>query len=179
MRSIFAVRMKLSCRHHTLLCLLLLALLPGCKDEAPATASDPAATDLNEALLGTWETVEVETTTHSTNGVPDSTIYLAIREADWGRKYGSRPARTIFNPDGKFTRTYYNVNGDVTDLTHGLWKLKGSDSLLVIEPNTVLHYKHELDGSLLTLTGQVDWDYDKAQDDDYRAVLRLVSRTVE
>ena len=176
---IFALLMKRA--HHLPILVLSLLLYTACSSDEVTTAEPitPTAPPIAEAILGTWETIEVETTTSSTNGVPDSSIHLLIREADWGRKYGSRPARTVFTPDGKLKRTYYNVNGAVTDVTNGIWQPRGKDSLLVIEPNTTLYYRYDLNGSLLTLTGTVDWDYDKEQDDDYRAVMRLVSRTNE
>lgn len=149
-------------------------LLAGCSsDQAePTTPVAPIA----EALLGTWETVEVETTSNTYLGL-DTTVHQRISEADWKNTYGIKPARTVYSADGKLVRTYYNLAGEVTDVTHGLWKVRGTDSLFVIEPNVTLQYKHELDGSRLTLTGVVDWDFDGEKDDNYRAVLRLVART--
>jgi hypothetical protein len=151
-------------------------LLISCKNETPAVDSAPPAVDISEALLGTWETIEVEANSPTYQGL-DTTIHQIIREADWGRLYGVRPARTEYTADGKLKRTYYNANGQITDVTNGLWKAKGADSLFVIEPNTTLNYRHELNGERLTLTGIIDWDFDGEKDDDYRAVLRLVSRT--
>lgn len=147
-----------------------------CTSEAPVTDSAPPVVDISEALLGTWETIEVEAESPTYQGL-DTTIHQIIREADWGRLYGVRPARTAYTADGKLKRSYYNINGQVTDVTNGLWRAKGTDSLLVIEPNTTLNYRHELEGDRLTLTGIIDWDFDGETDDKYRAVLRLVSRT--
>ena len=157
-------------------CGLLLLTGLACNDAESAAADAPPP--LSEALLGTWETVEMEATANSYEG-RDTTVRTVIREADWGKMYGSKPPRTVFTADGKLRRTYYNVNGQETDVTHGLWKVRGTDSLFVIEPNTTLSYRHQLDGSRLTLTGVVDWDYDGRADDDYRAVLRLVARTTD
>ena len=156
-----------------LCCSLLFAGCGGGEADSPATPAVPA---IAEALLGTWETIEVETTSNTYEG-RDTTVYQLITEADWSRKYGTKPARTVFTSDGKLQRTYFNVQGIAMDVTHGIWKAKGTDSLFVIEPNTTLQYLHELDGSRLTLTGLVDWDSDGEADDNYRAVLRLVART--
>jgi len=159
----------------TILPSAFLALFFACNGPEPAPEA-PVEPPFSEALLGTWETIEVET--HSpTYGGQDTTVHLLIKEADWGRQYGSKPARTEYTADGKLKRTYYNIRGEVMDITNGLWKVVGEDSLFIIEPNTTISYKHELDGSRLTLTGKVDWDYDGEEDDDYRAVMRLVSKT--
>jgi hypothetical protein len=156
-----------------LICAFLLA---GCGQENAATTATPPVPAIAEALLGTWETVEVETTSNSYYG-QDTTVYQKIMEADWKNTYGIKPARTVYSADGKLVRTYYNLAGEITDLTHGLWKAQGTDSLFIIEPNVTMQYKYELDGSRMILTGLVDWDFDGEQDDNYRAVLRLVART--
>lgn len=158
-----------------LACALPLALL-SCKSEPADADAAPPALDISEALLGTWETIEIEAISPTYQGL-DTTIHQTIKEADWGRLYGVRPARTVYTADGKLRRTYYNIRGQVTDVTNGLWRAQGTDSLLIIEPNTTLNYRHELDGDRLTLTGIIDWDFDGELDDEYRAVLRLVSRT--
>ncbi len=161
--------------HHLrlpLYCALLLSLL-ACEAKEPPPPPEPP---FSERILGTWETVEVEATSPTYQGL-DTTVHQIIREADWGRLYGVRPSRTVYTNDGKLKRTYYNSAGQVTDVTNGLWREKGTDSLLVIEPNTTLNYRYQLEGERLTLTGVIDWDYDGEVDDDYRAILRLVSRT--
>ena len=158
-----------------LACALPLSLF-SCKNEASVAEPAPPSVGISEALLGTWETIEVEAKSPTYQGL-DTTIHQIIREADWGRLYGVRPARTLYTADGKLKRTYYNIHGQVTDVTNGLWKAKGADSLFVIEPNTTLNYRYELEGDRLILTGLIDWDFDGEQDDEYRAVLRLVSRT--
>ncbi len=161
--------------HPILLCFLAL-LVVGCSNTEAKENTESVTIPFAEALLGTWETVELEATCSTYLG-QDTTFHQLVREADWGRVYGSKPARTLYTSDGKLKRTYYNIRGEMTDVTNGLWKAVGEDSLFVIEPNTTMSYKHELDGSRLTLTGKVDWDYDGEEDDDYRAVLRLVSKT--
>lgn len=163
-------------RTHTLLICLAALLVTGCSNTDAQQQSETDVVPFEEAILGTWETIEIEAHCPTYYG-QDTTIHQLIKEADWGRQYGAKPARTLYTPDGKLKRTYYDINGKVTDITNGLWKTVGPDSLFVIEPNTTLSYKYELNGSRLTLTGLVDWDYDGAKDDEYRAVLRLVSRT--
>ena len=161
---------------HTLLICLATLLVIGCTNTDAQQQNKPDIVPLAEAILGTWETIEVEANCPTYLG-QDTTVHQLIKEADWSRRYGAKPARTLYTSDGKLKRTYYNINGQTTDVTNGLWKTVGEDSLFVIEPNTTLSYKHELNGSRLTLTGVVDWDYDGERDDEYRAVLRLVSRT--
>ena len=167
--------MKLT--HYFYLLLVLPLAACGPNPPAPAAAQDAVpAVDLNEAILGTWETVEVQTT-EPTYLKQDTTLYRHIMEADWLNVYGVMPARTVFTPDGKLRRTHRMRDGQVTDIKNGLWKVQSADSLLIIEPNVTLYYAYELDNNLLTLTGKVDYDQDGEEDDDYRAVLRLVSRT--
>lgn len=158
--------------------LLALLFLCSCGSNDTLPAEAPPVPPLSEAILGTWETIEVEAKSPTYQG-QDTTVHHLIREADWGRLYGVRPSRTVYTADGKLRRTYYTSAGQITDVTNGLWKVKGMDSLFVIEPNTTLNYKYVLENDLLTLNGVIDWDYDGEKDDAYRAVLRLVSRTTE
>lgn len=155
-------------------------VLAACQsDQAPAAAPQEvgnSAMDISEALLGTWETVEVDVN-YKTYEKSDTNFRQIIREADWGKLFGVRPARTEFTPDGKHRRTHSLMNGQVADITNGLWKAQGSDSLLIIEPNKTLYYAYGLDNDRLVLTGVVDYDYDGEVDDEYRSVMRLVSRT--
>ncbi len=164
-------------------CFFLLTCLPlltTCTDSSTSSTggggSPAVKADISESLVGTWETVEVDVEIASYEG-RDTSFRQTIREADWKKRYGVRPARTIFTPDGKHRRTHTLSDGTVTDVTNGLWKTQGNDSLLIIEPNTTLYYKHDLTGDRLVLTGLVDYDFDGAADDDYRSVLRLISRT--
>ncbi|MEM9528019.1 MAG: hypothetical protein AAGA31_15505 [Bacteroidota bacterium] len=156
---------------------VLLLLISGwaCNsEEAPSQTQD--VIPIEEAILGTWETIEMEAHSPTYLG-QDTTIHQLIREADWGKVFGVRPASTVFTPDGKFRRTHTLQSGQVADVTNGLWQVKGTDSLLFIEPNKTLYYKHELADGRLTLTGVIDWDFDGEEDDDFRSVLRLVGKT--
>ncbi|MEL6273848.1 MAG: hypothetical protein AAFU03_01925 [Bacteroidota bacterium] len=150
-----------------------LALLPlvACRPELV----EEQKIDLSKELVGTWEVIELKTTNHSYLG-EDTTFVLDIKEADWGRLYGVKPFRTEFINDGKLKRTHYLLNGNITDVVNGLWKVTG-DSLRIIEPNITFYYMPTLDGEKLTLTGRVDNDQDGEVDDDYYASFRLVSRT--
>jgi hypothetical protein len=130
---------------------------------------------LETALLGTWETVELDVK-YDTYLSGDTSYVEHITEAEWGRKYGVRPPSTRFTPDGKLRRTHRLRDGQVANVTHGIWKAQG-DSLLVIEPNITLTYFPELEGDRLVLTGLIDQDRDGQRDDSYRAVLRQVSRS--
>jgi len=159
----------------TTLSSILLVLVFACNGPEAAPEA-PATVNISEALLGTWETIELELN-YATYQAQDTSVHLLIKEADWQRSYGVRPARTLYTPDGKLRRTHYNQNGQVTDVTNGLWKARGTDSLFIIEPNTTFSYHHQLDGDRMTLTGLVDSDNDGENDDEYRAILRLVSRT--
>ena len=158
----------------TPLALFSLLLLGACGREEAST-SQPTSADLESGLLGTWETVEY-TVDYRTYLGGDTSYVDAVKEADWGRLYGVRPPSTVFTPDGKLRRTHRLRDGQVANVTHGLWKAEG-DSLLVIEPNITYTYLPELNGDRLVLSGTVDRDQDGERDDDYRAVYRLVSRT--
>ena len=156
-------------------------LLLACSDStAPAPiaigAPESERVEIAKALLGTWETIEVDVDYATYDGA-DTSYRQRIGEADWKRLYGVRPARTVFTPDGKLVRTHILSDGQVVDVTNGLWRARGADSLLVIEPNRTLYYDFLLEGDRLTLSGTVDYDLDGEDDDDYRSVMRLVSRT--
>lgn len=157
---------------------LLPLLLAACStDPAPAAPQEPAsAVDISKELLGTWETVEVDVR-YTTYQNQDTAFQQVIREGDWGKLFGVRPARTEFTPDGKHKRTHTLSSGQVADITNGVWKARGADSLLIIEPNRTFFYEHELSGDRLVLTGTVDYDLDGEVDDEYRSVMRLVART--
>ena len=152
--------------------------LMGCGPQEDPPASEAPVAGLETQLLGTWETIEIEVTA-PTYGGEDTTIVDHIREADWGQVYGVRPARTVFTPDGKLRRTHRLKTGQVANITNGLWRAQGSDSLILIEPNVTYLYAYTIEGERLELEGTVDYDLDGEADDDYRAVLRLVSRTGE
>ncbi len=163
----------------TILCLLALVLV-SCTADTSSTANTVAKApelDLSTAMLGTWEIIDLQVVVPTYLG-EDSTVVESIREADWMKIYGAKPARTTFTPDGKLRRTHYFANGQVADVTHGLWKVNG-DSLIFIEPNVIYHYFPVLSNEKLELTGRVDWDKDKEVDDEYRATFRLVSRTLD
>ena len=175
--------MRIFAPHMRLSQILPLAALPLClaacaPDPAPASAPPSSSTpvDIEKELLGTWETVEIDVQ-YQTYQSQDTAFRQTIREADWKQLYGVRPARTEFTPDGKHRRTHQLSTGQIADVTNGLWKAQGPDSLLIIEPNHTLYYAHELRGDRLVLTGLVDYDQDGAVDDEYRSVMRLVSRT--
>lgn len=157
--------------------LLLLTLLYSCGADAPPASEDDGAIDYNKALLGTWEIIELSVHVPTYMG-QDTTVTERIEEADWSRKYGVKPARTTFTSDGKLRRTHYLVNGQLSDVTNGLWRVQG-DSLFFIEPSITYLYSPYLKGEKLELTGRIDWDRDGEADDDYRGSFRLVGRTVE
>jgi hypothetical protein len=157
------------------------ALLPGllfaltaCAAEPDPPATDPAA-DLETALIGTWETVEVAID-YATYFNGDTTHSERITEAEWGQKYGVHPPSTEFTPDGKLRRTHRMKTGEVANITPGIWRVQ-EDSLLVIEPNITFTYAYDLRGDRLELTGLTDQDRDGQRDDNYRAVFRQVSRS--
>ena len=158
-----------------LLWLLTLSCTGGeTNSESPAAETTPGAA-LSEGLLGTWETVELDIAYATFQG-GDTAYAELIREADWGRVYGVKPPSTVFTPDGKLRRTHRLRDGQVANITNGIWRAQG-DSLLVIEPNVTFTYFPELNGDRLELSGLVDQDRDGQRDDRYRAVYRLVSRT--
>ncbi len=157
--------------------LLLFFFSCGSDQAADQNQSSSPAQPLAEALLGTWEIIDFQVNVPSYLG-EDSTVVESVKEADWVKIYGVKPARTTFTPDGKLKRTYYFANGQISDITHGLWKAEG-DSLTFIEPGVVYRYFPQLVGEKLRLQGRVDWDKDGEQDDDYSANFRLVGRTLE
>ena len=158
--------------------LVLCLLISSCAGEAsssePPTDTTPGVA-IDEQLIGTWETVELDIAYATFQG-GDTAYAEVIREADWGRVYGVRPPSTVFTPDGKLRRTHRLRDGQVANVTNGIWRAQG-DSLLVIEPNVTFTYYPELTGDRLELSGLVDQDRDGQRDDRYRAVYRLVSRT--
>ena len=157
-------------------CLLLLLVTASCAgDEATTAPATTAPPDLSQDLLGTWETVELDIAYTTFQG-GDTAYAEVIREADWGRKYGVKPPSTVFTPDGKLRRTHRLRDGQIANVTNGIWRTQG-DSLLVIEPNVTYTYFPKLQAGRLELTGLTDQDQDGQRDDRYRAVYRLVSRT--
>lgn len=145
-------------------------------DTREAPMPEPNAPTPQTALLGTWETIDIRVDQATFQG-SDADSLFRIREGDWGKTYGVRPARTVFTPDGKLRRTHRMRDGQVANVVNGLWKVQGPDSLFIIEPNKTLYYGFELQDDRLTLHGLVDHDLDGARDDRYRAELRLISKT--
>lgn len=161
--------------HHSALYVCLPLAFAACGQETSTAANAASPESTTTALLGMWETVEIEVNYASFEG-RDTTAYELIREADFGRLYGAKPPRTVFTPDGKHKRTHRFVNGSTSDVVNGLWKVQSADTLLFIEPNVTLYYDYELDDDRLVLNGLVDADYDGEIDDRRRTVMRLVAR---
>ena len=153
--------------------------LLACGSEPAAEAEAPNLAPFEEAILGTWEIIELEVEAPTYAGT-DSTFSQHIKEADWLRVYGVAPGRTTFSADGKLIRRNKLVGSDAPIITHGLWRYE-RDSMLIIEPNTTQFFLPEMSVSQdqLELRGQIDWDLDGEIDDDYRARYRLVGRTQE
>lgn len=161
-------------------CFILLCLLAtfACTTDNTATSSDKNETevmDLDKALLGTWEITEMRVKAPTYLG-GDTAFVQHIKEAEWDKLYGVKPAKTLFTEDGKLKRTHYFNNGQVADVVNGLWRIKG-DSLFVIEPNITFTYFPTLEGEKLKLIGKIDYDRDGEADDNYEANYRLVART--
>ncbi|MEM9836312.1 MAG: hypothetical protein AAF828_07405 [Bacteroidota bacterium] len=156
--------------------LLACVLLFACETEQKkGTTTDNQKADLATELLGTWEVMDISVHVPTYLG-EDTTVVESIREADWGKLYGVKPARTRYTPDGKLMRTHKNIKDELIDVTHGLWRIQG-DSLMVIEPNITFAYLPHLMNDKLELKGRIDWDRDGETDDDFQASYRLVSRT--
>ncbi len=153
----------------------LVLLFASCQQEA-APVDAPEEVSIAEALLGTWETTEIEVNYPSYEG-GDTLAHELIREADWSRIYGAKPPLTTFTADGKSKRTHRFQDGRVSDIVNGLWKVHSADTLLFIEPNKTLYFAYDLAGDRLELTGLTDSDYDGEIDDERRTVMRLVGRT--
>jgi len=163
--------------HRTLPILFLAVLFCACRaEEQPAATDTPVEQSISEALLGTWETVEIEVNYASYEG-RDTLARELIKEADWGRIYGAKPPQTTFTPDGKSKRTHRFQDGRVSDVVNGLWKVESADTLLFIEPNKTLYFAYDLKGDRLVLSGLTDSDSDGEVDDERRTVMRLVGRT--
>ena len=157
----------------------LLLLFAACEDDA-ATGSGEAdvkapAIPTEQAILGTWETIEIELD-YTSFEARDTTVNELIREADFARVYGVKPPRTIFTPDGKSRRIHRMADGSVSNVVHGLWKVHNADTLLFIEPNKTFYFDYEMTTDRLTLEGMIDSDNDGAIDDHSRTVMRLVAR---
>lgn len=161
----------------TLSILLLSASFFACQSEEQASEVEtPIEQSISEAILGTWETVEIEVNYASYEG-GDTLEHELIKEADWSKIYGAKPPQTTFTPDGKSRRTHRFKDGRVSDVVNGLWKVESADTLLFIEPNKTLYFAYDLQGERLTLTGLTDSDFDGEVDDERRTVMRLVGRT--
>lgn len=155
----------------------LALLLFACPDDVALEDGKASAGKLptEQAILGTWETVEIEVDYESYGG-GDTTAHELIKEADFGQLYGAKPPRTVFTPDGKLRRTHRFKDGRVSDVVNGLWKVHSTDTLLFIEPEKTLYFSYKMTSDRLELTGLTDSDGDKEVDDLKRTVLRLVAR---
>jgi len=166
---------------HTLSLSLLCLILVSCQAEPKDSNQTQESKPISEAMLGTWELIELEVSQVSIDGL-DSNHHRLIQEADWIRLYGVSPGRTTFSADGKFIRRNKLVGSEEPTLTHGLWEILGTgDSIRVIEPNILQVFQASLNETQdqFEWAGMVDYDGDQAKDDSYREKYRLVGRTVE
>lgn len=157
-------------------CLFLFLVLSSCgQDNTSSTQQNAQDAELKTQLLGTWEAMELKVHSPTFEG-QDTVVEQIIKEADWGRLYGVKPAQTVYTSDRKLRRSHYYTTGQLINVVNGIWKVEG-DSLHIIEPNITFSYFAKLENQTLTLTGLIDWDRDGERDDDYEATFRLIGRT--
>lgn len=156
----------------------LLLVLFSCDPDNSSTDAQETTTEpdrLKTQLLGTWETMELNVHSPSYEG-QDTVVNQIIKESEWGKVYGVKPAQTVYTADRKLRRSHFYANGQLINVVNGIWKLEG-DSLHIIEPNITFSYLAVFDNQKMTLTGLIDWDRDGERDDSYEATFRLVSQT--
>ena len=144
-----------------------------CKNDAPAAADAPAATDLKQELLGTWQTYQVNVAVNSADGL-DSFRSEMITADIWENTYGMEPPVFYFQPDDAFRRLHRALAGQVLDEATGTWRVNG-DTLFLDENGKTTSYAVKFGSGKAAFRTTLDWDSDGQIDDEYQSVHRKIS----
>lgn len=118
-----------------------------------------------EDLIGKWENISLEVKM-PTFANSDSTSTLVANEGEWEKVLKIKPIQTIFNEDGTFTSSYFNLDNIPIGTEKGTWLIR-NDSLVLISNNYGSSYKVIIKEDKARFTSIVDWDRDGKKDDLY------------
>lgn len=167
---------------YTIFCWFTVAALMSCGNdisEDKTVDSDPQEKSIpNDKLYGVWEGATFRVIVNSVENQVDSSFIFDISEADWETELQVKPVKTIFLPDSTYVQEFRGLNGDLYDVTKGLWNTYG-DTLMLLEREATYIYGSRFNANgLLELRSLVDWDGDGQEDDEYTATHRLIGRDV-
>ncbi|HEX5112898.1 MAG TPA: DUF5004 domain-containing protein [Saprospiraceae bacterium] len=124
---------------------------------------------IGEHLIGEWQNTYLKVTINSVNGLADSVMVMEADTTNWEHVVHLKPIRTFFQSDGTYQSDHYAVNDSLLFSAKGTWRV--SDDTLIMQqtsPNMATYrLKTEIDNNTVTFSGQLDFDEDGAEDDDY------------
>lgn len=110
--------------------------------------------DFSSLLVGEWSNLTLDLIIKSN---PDSVVKVA--EGEWEKVLKIKPIRTIYNADGTYQSIYTSLEGEPLGSVTGIWSLVG-DELTMEERGAENKYKLEINGNIVTFTGELDWNED-------------------
>lgn len=126
-----------------------------------------------QELIGKWRSQSMAAHIHSGNGT-NHDFDLEVHPDEWVKQLRHLPIDTEYRTDGTFQSDYRKADGSHLQTLEGDWTFKGDTLFLIYSKpkydRRVLHFA--LDGDKATLHGYVDFDGDKAIDDEYREVIQ-------
>ncbi|RME98329.1 MAG: hypothetical protein D6772_09175 [Bacteroidetes bacterium] len=155
--------------------LILLIFIMACQSEhSPSDKPEQAApTDLQEELIGTWQTVQLNVAVNSADGL-DSFRAEQLTELVWERQFRMEPPIYYFRPDQKYRRVHRDLDGRIVDESQGSWETSG-DTLILTEPGQTYRYVVKAGDGRATFRTLMDWDEDGAEDDVFQSLQRRIS----
>jgi hypothetical protein len=133
------------------------------------TACTSAEEAHRKALIGSWQSRTMSVHVTSGNGTNhDFDVHVGPEE--WVTMLRHMPVNSVYREDGTFLSDYKRADGRPLQTLEGNWTIKGDTLYLIYtKPNfdkRILHFTHE--GENATVNGYIDFDGDKAFDDQFR-----------
>ncbi len=125
-----------------------------------------------QSLIGTWENVSLTVGIETQNG-SNSSSQLIVNKGEWEKIMKIQPIKTTYLPDGKFTSSYYALDGSPLGKEEGKWFIR-NDSLILESTNYSNSYALKFKGNTAQFISKLDWDQDGENDDLYDGWQRKI-----
>jgi hypothetical protein len=136
---------------------------------ACSVRTENSTANLKDKLIGEWRNTYLKVTMNSAGGVADSVKVLEADSTNWNEKLGIKPIRTFFEADGTYHSDHYDLNDSLLFSATGKWSI--INDTLIMDQNsphkTSYRMKTSVDKSVARFHGNLDFDEDGEEDDEY------------
>jgi len=150
-----------------ILFLITVACSSGQNKDAAADDEDLNFGDEQETgVVGSWKNKSIDVDLHTYNN-SDTSFHVAVNEDNWKIKMNINPIITEINEDGTFLTNYRDTLNHVFHQNKGTWYIDGDSLFLIDEKGIKYPYKVRINGDILKMSTNVDYDEDGVKDDYY------------